>query len=109
MKKWCKIFRNVLTLVLTVALISGSSVMTASAAARTGCSHPRQILTIGNRPEKASHLIPLYYADGSFAGRTYCTITRIYQAKISTCATCGLVVSETNIALLSESHSEAHP
>lgn len=109
MKKWCKFFRNVSTLVLTIALISGSSVMTASAAARVGCTHPYQTFTIGERTEKSQHKVSLYYADGSFAGYTECTITKVYQTEIRTCATCGLVISETNTSLLSEGHSVPHP
>lgn len=108
MKKACKLYRNLFTLMLSIALTSGIFGMNVHAEARVGCSHPQQQIVFGNDdPVNVYHSVRIYNADGSYNRTEVCTITRVYQVKRTICADCGFVTSETK-TLISESHSVSH-
>lgn len=94
MKKTHKITRNVLTLLLAAAILSGSSAITVSAAARAACSHPFQrIVFCSETQENLVHAVSVYYENGEWAGFRDCHYSRICEWTQTVCADCNMIIS----------------
>ncbi len=107
MKK-CKISRTVLTLLLTVVIMAGSSAMTAFAAEHALCNHPLQQTRISNRTEETHHKVQHGYNSEGVPMYVMCYVTKTYQTIETYCPACGVVTSVTDTALLEEKHSMVH-
>lgn len=108
MKKICKISRTVLTLLLAIAIMAGSSSMTASATERALCNHPLHQTRIGNRTEESHHRVQVGTNSAGAPMYVMCYVTKTYQTIETYCTTCKLITSVTDTALLEEKHSLSH-
>ncbi len=107
MKKVCKIYRNVLTLLLATAIMAGSSAMPVSAAVHAGCSHPYTQILLNSSTDTYIHAVSVFYENGEWAGIRNCTVTRTREWKELYCPKCNTIIS-TYGETCTETHSENH-